>query len=55
MCELWSVLELIGKRISNDDDSVIIEKILFCIHAPNVEDLSILTTNNNEFKVPFNL
>ena len=33
------------------DDSGIKEHLLFCNHAPYFEDFSILTTNNNNFKV----
>ena len=40
-----------GKRVKGDDDSAIKEHLLFCNHAPDFEDFSILATNNNDFKV----
>ena len=42
---------LIGKRVNGDDDSAIKEHLLLSNHAPQFEDFSILTTNNNDFKV----
>ena len=39
------------KRVKGDDDSAIKEYLLFCNHAPDFEDFSIFTTNNNDFKV----
>ena len=42
---------LTRQRVEGDDESAIKEDLLFCNHAPNFEDLSTLTTNNNNFKV----
>ena len=42
---------LTGKKVKGDHDSVIKEHLLFCNHALDFEDFSILTTNNNNFKV----
>ena len=42
---------LTGKRVKGDEDSAIKEHLLFCNHAPDLEDFSILATNNNDFKV----
>ena len=46
MCEHSGILALTGKRVKNDEDSVIKEYLLFCYHIH-----SILSTNNNDFKV----
>ena len=40
-----------GKRVKGDDDSAIKEHFLFCNHTPDFENVSILSTNNNDFKV----
>ena len=44
-------LHSLGKKVKGDDDSTIKEHLLFCNHAPDFEDFSILATNNNDFKV----
>ena len=51
MCEHLGISALTGKRVKGDDDSAMKEHLLFCHHAPYFEDLSILATNNNDFKV----
>ena len=51
MCEHLGISALTGKRVKGDDDSAIQEHLLFCNHKPDFEDLSILATNNNDFKV----
>ena len=51
MCEHLGISALTGKRDKGDDDSAIKEHLLFSNHSPNFEDFSILTTNNNDFKV----
>ena len=50
MCEHLGISALTGKRLT-DDDSTIKEHLLFCNHTPDLEDFSILATNNNDFKV----
>ena len=50
MCEHFGISALTGKRVKGDDDSAIKEHLLFCIHTPDFEDFSILTTNNKDFK-----
>ena len=40
-----------GKRVKEDDDSANKELLLFCNHALNFEDFSILATYNNDIKV----
>ena len=50
MCEHLGISALTGKRLT-DDDSAIKEHLLFCNHTPDLEDFSILATNNNDFKV----
>ena len=42
---------LTEKRVKDGDDSAIKEHLLFCSHAPDFEDFSILATKNNDFKV----
>ena len=49
MCEHLRILALTGKTVKGD--SAIKEHLLFCNHAPDFEDLSILTTNNNDSKL----
>ena len=39
------------KIVKSDEDSAIKEHLLFCNQSPDFEDFSILTTNNNDFKV----
>ena len=51
MCEHLGISALIGKSVKDDDNSVIKEHLLFCNYAPGFKDLSIFTTNNNNFKV----
>ena len=51
MCEHLGISKLTGKRVKGNDDSAIKEHLLFCNHAPDFEDFSILATNNNHFKV----
>ena len=51
MCEHLGISVLTAKRVKNDDNSIIKEHLLFCNHAPDFEDFSILATNNNDFKV----
>ena len=51
MTEHLAYLALIEKTVKGDDDFVIKEQILFCNHMPDFEDFSVLTTNNNNFKV----
>ena len=50
MFEHWGIFAFAGKRVKSDDDSAIKENPLFCNHAPDFEDLSILATNKNDFK-----
>ena len=40
-----------GKRVKGDYDSAIKEHLLFCNHAPDFENFSVLATNNNGFKL----
>ena len=51
MCERFGISAHTGKRVKGDDDSAIKEHLLFWNHTPDFEDFSILTTNNNDFKV----
>ena len=51
ICEHLGISVLTGKRVKGDGLSVNKEHVLLCSHAPNFEDFSILTTNNNDFKV----
>ena len=51
MCEHLGISALIGKEVKGDRDSVIKEHLLFCNHTQDFKDFSILTTNNNDFKV----
>ena len=51
MCEHLGISALTGKRVKGDDGSAIKEHLLFCNHTPNLEDFSILATNNNDFKI----
>ena len=48
MFEHWGIFAFAGKRVKSDDDSAIKENPLFCNHAPDFEDLSILATNKND-------
>ena len=50
MCEQLDILALTGKRGKGDDDSAIKKHLLFCYHAPDFEEFSILSTKNNDFK-----
>ena len=51
ICEHLGISALTGKIVKSDDDSAIKEHLLFCNHTLDFEDLSILETNNNYFKV----
>ena len=51
MCEHLGILALSAKRVKGGDDFPIKEHLLFCNDVPDFEDFSILTTNNNDFKV----
>ena len=51
MCEHLRISALTWKRVKGDHDFVIKEHLLFCNHAHQFEDFSILSTNNNDFKV----
>ena len=42
---------LTGKRVKDDDESAIKEHLFFCNYLPDFENLSILATRNNDFKV----
>ena len=48
MCEHLGILKLTKKRVKGDDDSAIKEHLLFCDHAPDFEDFSVLTSNIND-------
>ena len=50
MCEQLGVSALTGKRVKGDNDSPI-KKHLFWNHSSGFHDFSILTSNNNDFKV----
>ena len=50
MSELLRISVLTGKEVKGDDDSAIKEYLLFCNHAPDFEDFSILATNNNDLR-----
>ena len=52
MCGYWGISTLTGERVKGDDDSAIKKHLIFRNHAPDFDDFSILTTNNNDFKVP---
>ena len=41
-CEHLVISAVTGKRAAGDDDSAIKEHLLFCNHAPDFEDMSIL-------------
>ena len=51
MCKHLGISGLNGKRVKGDDDSAIKENFLFCNHTPDFENVSILSTKNNDFKV----
>ena len=51
MCKQLRILALTGKKVKDDNDPAIKEHLLFCKYVPDFEDFSILTTNNNDFKV----
>ena len=51
MCEHMGIFVLTGKTVKDDDDSTIKKHLLFCNHTPDFKYFSILTTNNNNFKV----
>ena len=50
MSEHLGISALTGKRVKGDDDSAIKEHLLFCNHASDYKDFSILATNDNYFK-----
>ena len=51
MCEHLGILAVTGKRVKSDDDSAIVEHLLFWYHSPDFENDTVLLTNNNDFKV----
>ena len=51
ICEHLGISVFTGKIVKGDGISVIKERLLLCSHAPNFENFSILTTNNNDVKV----
>ena len=51
MCELLGVSTLTGKRVKGDNDSATKEHHSFCNHSSGFDNFSILTSNNNDFKV----
>ena len=50
MCEHLGISAFTGKRDGGDDDFAT-NHLLFCNHAPDFEDFSILATSNNDFQV----
>ena len=51
MYERSGVSALTGKGAKGDYDSTTKENHLFCNHSSGFEDFSILSSNNNDFKV----
>ena len=51
MCKHLGISVLTGKRVKGDDDLAIKLHLLFCNHTPDFENISIPSTNNNDFKV----
>ena len=51
MCEHLGISTLDGKRAKGDEDSTIKGHLLFFSYMPDSEDFSIVTMNNNNFKV----
>ena len=51
MCELLGILVGTGKIVKGNNDFGLQVHLLCSSNSPDLEDLSILTTNNNEFKV----
>ena len=51
MSKPLEISALTGKRVKDDDDSAIKERLLFCNHTPDFEDFSILATKKSDFKV----
>ena len=51
MHEHLGISALTGKRVKGDNDSAIKQRLLFCNHAPDFEDFSILATYGNYFNV----
>lgn len=51
MCEHLGILVGTGKIVKGDNDSGLQVHLLCSSNSPDLEDISILTTNNNEFKV----
>ena len=51
MCKYFGISGINGKRVKGDDDSAIKDQFLFYNHTRDFENFSILSTNNNDFKV----
>ena len=51
MCEHLGVSALTGRRVKGNNDSAIEEHHLFCNHSSGFDYFSIITSNNNDFKV----
>ena len=51
MCVHLGMFAFIRKRFKEDNDSAIKKCLLWCNHAPDFEDFSLLTTNSNDFTV----
>ena len=51
MCEHLGVSALTGQRVKGDNDSAIKEHHLFCNQSSGYDGFSILSSNNNDFKV----
>ena len=51
MCEHLGNSALTGKKVKGDDGSAIKEHLIFCNHTPDFGDFSVLTINNNDFKI----
>ena len=51
ICEHFGISEITRKRVKCNDDLAIKKHLLLCNHQPGFEDFSILTTNNNGFKI----
>ena len=50
-CEHLGLSALTGKRVKGNSDFAVKEHHLFCNHLSGFDDFSILTSNNNDFKV----
>ena len=51
ICDHLDVSARTGKKVKGDNDSAIKEHHLFCNHSSGFDGFSILTSNNNDFKV----